>query len=663
MALCSPLASLAVPAYPGIIKQSNPDGSTVEIRLRGDEHFSYATDASGQWIMEQNDNGYWAIATRGGRQLAVTAENIEMLQAAEEANFSRAGIVPLGRYAQLGPDGRSEFPCTGSGEYLIVLLEFSDTKFSMDDPQAYYNDWFNKEGFVDGDIQLSAFDYYKKVSNGLFTPKFVVSPVISLNGTSAYYVGGNKYARFSTAASSALRQLVLNGFDLTRFDLDNDGIIDNIYFIYAGYGQADTGDVNTIWPHASSISGSYGGKSAGRYACSNELRGSHYYKKDGTKSGIGTFCHEFGHVLGLPDLYDPNYAAACSAIIPGDWSIMCNGSYLGDGCVPASYAAYDRWACRWLEYSELTDGGTHTLKPLTTEAKAYRLSAPTANGADEYFIFENRTKEDIDTYIPNSGLLVWHVDYDGVIWRSNRVNSTATHPRCTLMPPDGMSIANGQWPTTGAYGAIISPGLPNSFTTYNSLNGEWTPSVTQIAYDSNSKTASFRYDATPLAFDAVADVKYGIEEGQLGFRVYWQPVEGATGYIVTVTRRNSSGSTFNVDNYLNTLVTDTDIKVNESSAMMAQEHQIVVRVMKDGMPSSKEYVSEWIKPNEMSEYESVGFIADDKDVTFGVENGNIIAPEGSKVFNMAGIETGTQNLPAGVYIVVYKNKTAKLLVR
>lgn len=668
LALCSPLASLAVPAYPGLIKQSNPDGSIVEIRLFGDEYFSYATDAQGKWIMECDDNGFWNVAVRAGQRLAATAGNIEMLQNIEEANFSRAAIEPIGKYAELGDDGRSKFPCTGSGQYLIVLLQYSDTKFSMTDPQAYYNNWFNQENFVDGDIRLSARDYYKKVSNGLFNPNFVVSPVVTLPYSSAYYVGsGGKYTNFRAGAMWALRELVKAGFDFNRFDLDNDGVIDNVYFIYAGYGQADTGDKTTIWPHASSLSGIYGNKSGGRYACSNELRGSHKHLNDKTKTGIGTFCHEFGHVLGLPDLYDPNYDPKCDAIIPGDWSIMCNGSYLGDGCVPASYAAYDRWACRWLEYTDLQDGSSHSLVPLTSEAKAYRLTVPTTNGKSEYFVFENRTKQDIDTYIPNSGLLIWHVDYDYAVWRSNRVNSTATHPRCTIMPPTGKSISSGQWPAGGAYGTLLSNGLPNSFNTFNTVASGWTPTVYDIAYDAATSTATFKYAAKADAYDKVPDVWVGKVDGMVGFRANWPKVEGAKGYVVNVTRRNSSGSLFNVDNYNDKMVEDNDIAINESSAMMAQEHQIRVRVLGPMMPSSKEFVSEWIRPNEMNAYDpshsAVGTLFDDASEDVYVENGNIIAPAYAKVYNMGGIQTGTENLPAGIYIVRLNNKVVKVVVR
>lgn len=661
LALCSPLAALAVPAYPGLVKHTNPDGSSVEIRIHGDEFFSYITDAQGKWLMECDEAGQWKVMQRGGVNMQATAENIELLKNFEDASFARSA-TPGMKYAELSSeDGRSLFPCTGSGNYLIVLLQYSDTKFSMSDPQKYYNDWFNKENFEDGDIKLSARDYYRKVSNGKFTPNFVVSPVVTLPASSAFYTGGNKYRYFSQAIRTALRELETNGFDFSRFDLDHNGQIDNVYFIYAGYGQADTGLESTIWPHASSFSGTYGGLSGGRYACSNELRGSHRYLNDKTKTGIGTFCHEFGHVLGLPDMYDPEYKADCEKLTPGDWSIMCNGSYLGDGCLPASYAAYDRWACRWMEFTDLTDGQTHTLAPLTTESKAYRLKAATTNTSlNEYFVFENRTQQDIDTHIPGSGLLIWHVDWDYGVWRSNRVNSTASHMRLTVMPPDGLTVRDAAWPSTGSFGNFIYKGMPNEFKTFNATEASWTPGIFNITYNKDTKVASFLYNTNPQVYSEMpTNVNKYLKADNTGFRVGFTAAPGATGYIVTVQRRNSSGNLYYVDGYNNKTVNGTEFAVNETSAMMNQEHKMVIRALGTEMPSSASYESEWFKPVNLG----VNGIDIDNDFNIEVENGNIIAPEGAQVFNMSGIAAGTQNLTPGVYIVRYGAKTVKVVVR
>lgn len=667
LALCAPLAAMAVPAYPGLIKQVNPDGKTVEIRLHGDESFSYATSADGRYIMEQNADGFWATAVRGGLQLAATAENVDMLRTEQLSDFSRASLADISKYAELSEtDGRSKFPCLGEGQYLIVLLQYSDTKFSMEDPQAYYNDWFNKANFVDEDIRLSARDYYLKVSDNKFKPDFVISPVVTLSGTSAYYCGSNqKYSNFNLAIRQSLQKLAKDGFDFSRFDLDNDGVIDNIYFIYAGYGQADTGDKTTIWPHASSYTGTYGGLQGGRYACSNELRGSHRYLNDNRKTGIGTFCHEFGHVLGLPDMYDPNYDSQCEALTPGNWSIMCNGSYLGDGCLPAGYAAYDRWACRWMELTDLTDGETISLDPIVNASpKAYRLQIPTESNYTEYYILENRSQLDVDINVPGSGLLLWHVDYDYNVWRSNRVNSTASHMRLTVVPPVGCTRDNAQWPGTGAYGSIIANGLPTALEHFNSLiDPGWNPCIYGISYDSDTHKVAATYTTTPQTYNGIVSPQaYKVEEGKTtGMTITWPALEDATGYIITVKRRNSSGSEFYVDGCNEKFITANSIFVNESSAMMNQENKYSIRAMGSVLPSTKLYESGWFKPCDLTS--GVGSVVDDNDINITVENGNIIAPQGARVFNMQGIETGTADLSSGIYIVRVGNKAVKVVVR
>ena len=304
LALGMPLLSNAVPAYPGVIGSTNPDGSVVEIRLHGDEYFSYATDAEGVNILERNSEGYWVQAMRNGAPLLNVPADIERLQQESSNLTTREG----NRFARVGEDGRSLFPTQGSNRFLIVLMQYRDTKFSMEDPQAFYTRWFNEENFQHDDLNHSARDYYMAASNNIFQPTFDVSPVVTLPKTSKYYVGGNKYSLFSEAIRVSLATLDNNGFDFTPYDADNDGKIDNVYFIYAGYGQADTGDTNCIWPHKSDMSYyglRYDGLLMTAYACSNELRGSqHYNTKDGALEGIGTFCHEFGHVLlGLGDEY------------------------------------------------------------------------------------------------------------------------------------------------------------------------------------------------------------------------------------------------------------------------------------------------------------------------------------------------------------------------
>lgn len=668
LAMCSPLAALAVPAYPGLIRQQSPDGSVVEIRLQGDEYFSYATDASGQWLMKADENGRYAIAMQNGARVAATAENIEALRAEmEPAAVQRLGTG--GRYARLDTDGRSLFPTVGQGnKFLVVLLEYKDVKFTMSDPVDYYTRWLNQVGFNEGDLHVSAYEYFSENSYGKFKPNFVVAPKVTLPKSSKYYVGSGKYALFSLAISTALDELESNGFDFSQFDVDNDGKIDMVYFIYAGYGQADTGDTNTIWPHKSDMSAyglRYDGKLLSLYACSNELRGgSHYYSKDLVKEGIGTFCHEFSHVLGLPDLYDPNYSSSTEAQLPGDWSLMCNGPYLDDSRTPPGYSAYDRWVCRWMEYTDLTSGQEHNLPALGDSPVAYRLKVPTTNGKTEYYVFETRYKERWDAFLPQSGMLVWHVDYDESVWNSNRVNSTAGRARCTVIPPVGCHINQAAWPASGVYGNFIATGFPNALVPANSYNqSSFKFAISPIVFNAGEKKTTFRYEQNPVLYSEVpnnVNAWRNTDAGQKGFNVNFTAPDGATGYLVTVERRNSSGNVFTVDGYDNRRIESTFFTVNESEAMMAQPHRVQIRAIGPMLPSSAVYDSGFtINPATLA----VGTVtADDLRNDIRVENGRIIAPEGAVVRNMAGMTVNPEAIPAGIYLVTLGSQTVKVLV-
>lgn len=673
--LSLPMLAQAVPAYPGILSMSNPDGSRLELKLFGDESFSYFTDAKGINVYEKNENGYWVKAVRNGAQILNVEADIQRLRDEQVLTGDEQIIrnnLPA-RYARVGNDGRSLFPTVGENlKFLVVLLQYRDTKFTMDDPQAFYTRWFNEENFNVQDLTHSARDYYMSVSSGKFKPTFVVSPVVTLPKSSSFYTGGNKYSNFSTAISTALRELDTNGFDFSQFDMDNNGQIDNIYFVYAGYGQADTGDENCIWPHKSDMSSYnlvFDGKKFGPYATSNELRGSsHYFSKDGTIQGIGTFCHEFGHVLGLPDLYDPQYADDTNDQIPGDWTIMCNGPYLDDSRTPPTYTAYEKWVCKWLELEDAIDNFNYSLKPLATDPRGIRI--PVAGAPNEYYVIENRTRIGYDSFIPSSGLLIWHVDFDGDVWTANKVNSTAGRPRCSLMVPKDKNIKTAAWPADGLYGFFIAPNYDNAFVPFNSYNKDaFTPHLLNIEYNNESQIGSFRYSTKATTYNGEVKNFRGLqkEDGRTGFHLYWDRADGAVNYALTIKRYSDSDTTtrrfpYIVDNCQDRLLGDVNtVTITENKTMMGQLHVISIRPIGPDFPSSKETTFEARPIEDMN---GVGEIeADDVNVEIYGSNGSIVAPADAVAFNLAGVKVGMENLPAGIYIVRYGNRTVKVNVK
>lgn len=681
MALALPALMNGAPAYPGMLTHTNPDGTTVEYRLNGDEYFNYCTDAEGM-LMERLSDGSMKRMTINGEAVAATAENIEMLRMESSVRPSKlVRSEAPSRMPQLDSDGRTTFPTIGEAVHsLVILMEYSDTKFVTPNAKQEFDNWLNQENYSNHGAVGSARDYYIASSNGLFNPTFDVAGIVSLPQKSSYYASNGKYDKFGEALISALTA-VDDEVDFSKYDFDGDGVVDTVYFIYAGYGQADTGDITTVWPHQATVTGMSGqiivldGVRIDPYATSNELRGGRNYQQGGsTLSGIGTFCHEFGHVLGLPDLYDPNYAS--DSITPGEWSVMDQGSYNGDSTCPPLYSVYEKWTCHWIEYTELEEAGRYELPSLDQECKGYRVRIPRGSGfyPKEYFIIETRSKQGWDRYLPNEGLLIWHIDYKNSYWQYNRVNSDKSHPCVHILAADGTSNpylknygvtgVNATWPNAANGLNYLYPGSNISFDTY-CVAGNAGCFVTDMAYDAENRVGSFDYntitevptDVTTLAEPTLIYTANGFKTG---FTLQWEPVEGATGYALTIWRENSSGNKYYISscNELNIgNVTTYEVK-GLSTAMLGATMYAYVRVIKD-IPSSETSNMVTFVPNELSSVES--FEIDDFNI-YGVA-GSIVAPEGAEVYNLSGVEVGKDGLAAGMYIVRYNGKTTKVVVK
>lgn len=682
-ALALPATMMGAPAYPGVLMHTNPDGTTVEYRLNGDEFFSYITNAEGTTIMERNVKGQMVPMMRNGVELKATAESIELLR--YEANLAPSRIAGTQEAPQRMPaltkDGRTTFPTkTTEVHSLVILMEYADTKFTMADPKAAFTDWLNKEGYNEHHAVGSARDYYMAASNGQFAPTFDVAGVVELPQTSAYYVGNGKYATFGEALVYAL-DAVDDEVDFSKYDFDGDGTVDTVYFIYAGYGQADTGDETTVWPHQSILQGMIGTKKSldgvyvNPYATSQELKGgSHYYYKDGELAGIGTFCHEFGHVLGLPDLYDPNYNSQC--ITPNEWSIMDQGSYSGDSNCPPLFSAYERWVCWWLEYDELEDMTSYEIPTIDQSNKAYRvnINRGTTTLQNEYFVIESRRQEGWDLYLPNDGVLVWHINYSANKWISNSVNSDKNKPGVYILASDGSgnpflknygATSNmASWPNESSGLNYIYPEGDISFESYIA-SAENDKYVTNIAYDSTTGIGSFDYNmisVTPNDVTVLHDAELVKDEygRKTGFLLTWDAVEGATGYALTIWRENSSGKKY----YINSCeelnignVTSYEVK-GLSNSMLGTQMNAYVRVLKE-LPSTEISNTVTFVTNDLVSVENVE--ADNTPI-FGVK-GAVVAPEGAEVYSLAGVKAENGNLAAGLYIVRYNGKSYKVIVK
>lgn len=281
---------------------------------------------------------------------------------------------------------------------------------------------------------------------------------------SQYYVNSTSNASTIVKAAVNAADSLVNYAD---YDRDGDGAVDMVYFIFAGAGSNFSGnDSRLIWPHASTMSVRLDGVNLGRYACSTEL-----YGKEASQiiDGIGTVCHEFSHVLGLPDEYDTDYASSGGqSIHPAKWSVMASGSYLNQSRTPVGYSLYERYSLLFATPEVIEGDGSYTLNALNTSNSGYRINSAID---DEFFIIENRQQTRWDEYLPGHGMLIFRVDSTDVdIWEENDINVNPSHNYYELLRATPQTSSSGT--VTDSEGDPF-PGSGN----VTAINNSTTPSI------------------------------------------------------------------------------------------------------------------------------------------------------------------------------------------
>ena len=347
----------------------------------------------------------------------------------------------------------------GEKKGLIILVEFTDTKFQSENSYQIWSDIANLEGYSDNNAPGSVSDYFYNQSYGQFRLTFDVVGPVKAQHDHAYYGQnidwGDITGWFDQNVGELVEEACQAVTDQVRFadyDWNGDGEVDQVFLLYAGHGENDysSKDSTVIWPHMASMEEDWNYEGGllvqdvriNTYACGNEIDWS------GKLAGIGTFCHEFSHCLGLPDMYD----TAKGVSVLGSYDLMDTGCYNGKGWCPVGYSSYERYACGWLTPVEVEDphavrginsdlgqtqgSGVQVIHSLVRypDALIYRTS-PDAN---DYYLIEYRLKESWDQYIPKAGLLAWHIDYDEQAWYENTVNNDPDHLRVERMSLEGI---------------------------------------------------------------------------------------------------------------------------------------------------------------------------------------------------------------------------------
>lgn len=470
-------AAMAIPAKPGFVAYTQPDGTVINIRIVGDEHGHVVYSEKGELIVESDGRMEYAKFDSNGFPIASgimvgTKSNvfsnidalqpkqmvdgwIEKLVANKERRLNKYNEVVKSRSLSTRVEedenssdeeerlvpmnfGRCEttFPVIGEQKGLVILVEYEDISFEYGD-YDYFSRMLNEEGFSDHGSLGSARDWFIENSGGRFMPDFDVYGPVVLPNPRQYYGGNDSSGNDLHPEEMAIHacQILDDEVDFSQYDRDGDGIIDNVFIFYAGKGEHDSGVKNAVWPHSWDIAAAtldefiFDDVKLNHYACTCEYP-SGYKRPD----GIGTFVHEFSHVMGLPDLYVTTYT---SGFTPDAWSVMDKGPYNNKGLTPPNYSSFEKCALGWLDYEPFKEG-LMELPDLSSTNIAYAL--PTEKSYEFYF-FENRQQLGNDAFIPGHGMLVWHVDYNKGAWAMNTVNNVSTHQRVDIVEADNVKSA------------------------------------------------------------------------------------------------------------------------------------------------------------------------------------------------------------------------------
>jgi M6 family metalloprotease-like protein len=537
--------AVAIPAKRISKTITQPDGATVTLTQMGDERYhSYVT--SDGLTVDFTPEGYAVYRTTDGttgvyvHELSQrTAEETSLIAAKSTRMTFQAARAAAPRFQAMQEQDRqqsavklrrvnnkisveqnsSQVPHKGVAKVPIILAQYKDIKFSGEDPKADFQDFFMGDG-------ISAHSYFYDMSQGQYDPQFEIIGPVTLSKDRSYY-GGNSWYQTDTNLGEMVKeavQLANPDTDFSEFDNNGDKKCDVVIILYAGVGEASSGVDDSVWPCRWTLSSSGAGSvscdgvTVNDFAVFNELNGTKQHQID----GIGTFCHEFSHCLGLPDFYETTYANGYYGM--DVWSIMDYGCYNNDTYTPMGYSAYEKAFMGW---SELTEGEADTKYSLpilnvASDPQSLAVCLVNKKDDDEYFIFENRAKQGWDAYMPDEGMMINHVTYSASAWSGNTVNNTSTQ-RMTIVPADNELSRDTNdsdlWPKS--YATEFTDTSTPSAKVYK--GGHLGIPVTEIERNDEG-IVSFWVDKIPLPVLSVPTLTGDQQEATGSFSVSWEPV-------------------------------------------------------------------------------------------------------------------------------------------
>lgn len=454
----------AVPAYP---KRSAivVNGGLVYITIKGDENCKFAIDEQGYTVLPTENGWNYAAEDEQGKVVVsaykMMPANKLSVEAKEFLKRTRKGIVPMvdnvdKEVIHKSPSmtNASKKPVVGTRKALMILMQFRDTKFTKS--KNDFQRLFNEQGYMEDGAMGSVYDFYYWSSYGqLELQSDVLGPYTAQNNMSYYGgntgMGGNDknpYTLFTEAINYAIQEV-----DLSDYDANGDGLVDNVHIIYAGYGEEAGASPNAIWAHQMSFPViTVQGMKLDRYSCAPELR----ENRGAGISRIGVHCHEIGHALGAMDYYDTDYEKGGSYLGTGLWDVMAQGSWNNDGISPAGFNPYVKvYDFGWADAKSLETDTVNTIGESTEPGNIYRIDTGVEN---DYFLLENRADKDFHGAEPGKGLLIFHIGPQlETKARTNSINSTFPQ-QCYVVCAS--STYKKPFSSASTYGNINSAGCP-----------------------------------------------------------------------------------------------------------------------------------------------------------------------------------------------------------
>ena len=523
LAACSTVSVYAIKANPRAVMVKQPDGKHLMVRIHGDENHHFVTTIDG-YRVAPDEKGFYRYVnfdrTTGKLLLTdVLAHNLDDRSAQEAAS-----VVKLMKAKDISREWRlsnkvnykvvdktlSPFilnPAASGNwsprrnmkalageqnesQYLCILVNFADCRMKFKNEN--FDNFLNQRNY---DGTGSVKDYFRDNSQGKFVPNFVTVGPYTLSQPQAAYANNDYETGSDIDPRSMIREAVLLAkeknptLDFRQFDNDGDGFMDNCYVIYAGYSEASTGEAADMWPHSWTMGDDdvvVDGIKVHSYSCSQELVGTPSMGAP-AMDGIGTFTHEFGHILGLKDMYDTNDYYDGYGIDPGAYSLYASGSYNNDSKTPAALWAFERLQMGWMEPGkdilELKAGEDVVQENSATTFTARYINCQpdrAQNTGYEWFLLENRQFTGWDAYIPGHGLLIYHYDYTQEMqekwWDPNGPNNNARHRCLYIKAADGIDDDN-----TRSGDLYPGPSSNTSFTDYTTPDAlNWAGLATNV---------------------------------------------------------------------------------------------------------------------------------------------------------------------------------------